>query len=337
MAESDSTLSILMPVKDAMPYLKQCVDLLLKEEADFDQLIIVDDGSTDGSYDYLTQIKHPKLVINRSEGKGVAAALNTALAMNTSRYVARMDADDLVIPGRFRLQKEIIKDRAVMALTNGALIISKQGFLVGRFGVNELSPNLIKRVLLWRNPVVHPATILDMHILPSFRYPNMEIEDYAAWLYLASQNEIASSRRIVLKQRIHGRNISYMFKHTNPNQLKPFYKVLLDSLNYEIQDKFIDNFLNFTLSRMASTSDLEEYFEQLVALIYSDLSLSKFERSILLVDLNFHLGKRLKSFRYLFKSLNKALLSPHALRHFILLSITLGNFVTYRRMRGDRS
>jgi len=88
---------------------------------------------------------------------------------------------------------------------------------------------------------------------------------------------------------------------------------------------------------MASTSDLEEYFEQLVALIYSDLSLSKFERSILLVDLNFHLGKRLKSFRYLFKSLNKALLSPHALRHFILLSITLGNFVTYRRMRGDRS
>jgi glycosyltransferase involved in cell wall biosynthesis len=93
-------LSLVVPVYNVAPYLAKCLDSLLGQSRPVEQIIVVDDGSTDECPDILRRYAaaHPNIVVIRQENQGLSMARNAGLAQVTGDYVAFVDSDDFAAP-----------------------------------------------------------------------------------------------------------------------------------------------------------------------------------------------------------------------------------------------
>lgn len=119
-------LTVILPVYNAMPHLPSAVESILRQSFTDFAFVIVNDGSTDESRQYLNSLQDSRIeVINQANG-GQGAARNAALRRSHSEYVALMDADDISLPDRFRSQLEYLESHP------GVVILGTQfEFLVG--------------------------------------------------------------------------------------------------------------------------------------------------------------------------------------------------------------
>lgn len=85
-----------MPVKNAEPWLKECIDSILSQTETNWELIAVDDHSTDNSFEILSEyaVTEKRISVLKNEGTGIIKALRTAYAKSNGLLVTRMDADD---------------------------------------------------------------------------------------------------------------------------------------------------------------------------------------------------------------------------------------------------
>lgn len=99
-------LSVLLPVRDARPWLAASLASLWRQTHAGFEVVAVDDGSTDGSGEALERAarREPRLRVIHTAARGLPAALNTALDRARGRFVARHDADDVSHRARFELQ-----------------------------------------------------------------------------------------------------------------------------------------------------------------------------------------------------------------------------------------
>ena len=97
-----NTVSVIIPLFNKRQYLGACLDALLEQTLKPAEVIVIDDGSTDGSLDiaraYSPRFQDKSIAYRIVEGehRGVSAALNTGIKVATSTYITRVDADDLV-------------------------------------------------------------------------------------------------------------------------------------------------------------------------------------------------------------------------------------------------
>jgi glycosyltransferase involved in cell wall biosynthesis len=106
---SMSQLTVIMPVYNALPYLPMAVNSILGQSLQDFELVMVDDGSSDGSGNFLDSIHDARVRIHHQRNRGPGAAFNAGLAQCASEFVARMDADDLSAPERLEKQIQFLK------------------------------------------------------------------------------------------------------------------------------------------------------------------------------------------------------------------------------------
>lgn len=117
-------LSIIIPVHNTLPYLRQCIDSVLHQRYRNFELIIVDDGSTDGSTDllreYERQSKQIRLIVNDQASGNPGTPRNQALAQVTGQYVGFVDSDDWIDPDFFQtLMSEAALNDADIVISAG--------------------------------------------------------------------------------------------------------------------------------------------------------------------------------------------------------------------------
>ena len=103
-------LTVFIPTYNAMPHLPQAVASILRQSWTEFRLLIIDDGSTDGTGEYLRSIEDPRVGIVRQENRGAGATANRGLEMCETPFLARMDADDISDPERLALQMRAVLD-----------------------------------------------------------------------------------------------------------------------------------------------------------------------------------------------------------------------------------
>lgn len=89
-----------MPMRNAAGYITPALRSILAPQECSIEVIVVDDGSTDGCRHEVERLKDARVRVVDGPIEGIAMAYNTALAEARGRYVARCDADDLYVPGR---------------------------------------------------------------------------------------------------------------------------------------------------------------------------------------------------------------------------------------------
>jgi glycosyltransferase involved in cell wall biosynthesis len=114
-------LSLVIPVYNIAPYLRACLDSLQAQTQAIDEIIVVDDGSTDDCPGILAEYaaKMSNLRVIRQENGGLSAARNTGMQYARGRYLAFVDSDDFVAPQMYeRLLSMAQTDNLDIALCN---------------------------------------------------------------------------------------------------------------------------------------------------------------------------------------------------------------------------
>ena len=115
--------SVVMPVYNGAPYLKESLESILNQTYTDFELVLVDDGSTDGSLEILTQYAaaDSRIVLLRNQQNlGHAEASNIALGAARGQYIARQDQDDVALPERIREQVSFLENHPEVGLLGSA-------------------------------------------------------------------------------------------------------------------------------------------------------------------------------------------------------------------------
>lgn len=123
---SSPSVSVIMAVYNAMPYLQEAVESVLSQTLADIELIIVDDMSTDGSWDYIEKIEDSRVIaVRMPENSGPGLSRNRALGLAKGQYIATMDADDISLPERLAIQKRYLDEHPEVMVV--ATSLKKEG------------------------------------------------------------------------------------------------------------------------------------------------------------------------------------------------------------------
>ncbi|MBT5689630.1 MAG: glycosyltransferase [Opitutae bacterium] len=184
--------SVLLPFHDAFATLKGAVASIREQTFQDWELILVDDGSTDGSRDlarYLT-LRDSRIHLIEMSHKGIVDALNTGLKAVSGDFVARMDADDLCFPERLARQFAFLKEHPDIGLVSclvqhGGDSDAQQGYAEYIRWINELvEPDAISLQRFVESPFAHPSVMFRRELIEKHgSYMNGDFpEDYDLWL-----------------------------------------------------------------------------------------------------------------------------------------------------------
>lgn len=184
-----TAISILMPVYNSEKTILSAVRSCLRAMSDLDELIIIDDASTDTTYEKITRFVDPRIKIIRNHRNiGVAGSLNNGLSRCSRDLVGRMDADDVCLPWRFYMQRRQFQKNEVDIIFSASILDYKLGRLrilvpqiVQTLG-SETTPS-IKDALTVSCCVVHPTMLASRAMLNTLGgWPNVYPEDWTLWL-----------------------------------------------------------------------------------------------------------------------------------------------------------
>lgn len=107
---------------NGLPFLQEAVESVLAQTAVSLQYIVVDDGSEDETAVYLQSITDPRLIVLQPGRVGRANALNRAVQAATAPFIANLDADDVMLPGRLEVQANFLAQNPDVGLVGSAVL-----------------------------------------------------------------------------------------------------------------------------------------------------------------------------------------------------------------------
>jgi glycosyltransferase involved in cell wall biosynthesis len=170
------------------------------------ELIVIDDGSTDGSADIIREFKDPRIKLFCQANHGLAATLNRAIELSKGKYLARHDQDDVAYPQRFATQIEFLEAHPDYAMVGTWAAIWDQEKGRSRFHKHPTDSLVLKFELLFDNPFVHSTMMIQkaslMTVGPySTDDSRQPPEDYELWSRIARKFEVANIPEILQAYR----------------------------------------------------------------------------------------------------------------------------------------
>lgn len=141
MLQGNPLVSICIPAYNSEKYIGATIDCLLKQTYKNIEIIVVDDGSVDGTLPLLQSIKEVRFKYIAQPNKGAAAARNAAYKISTGAFIKFMDADDL-------LNEACIENQLLKIIEKPDCIASASW---GRFYIEDLSDFKLSYEKVWKD------------------------------------------------------------------------------------------------------------------------------------------------------------------------------------------
>ncbi|UJR80720.1 glycosyltransferase [Sandaracinus amylolyticus] len=203
-------ISVLLPYRDVAETIDEALSSVLAEREVPIEVIAIDDASRDASAAKVAAFRDPRVVMVRGEGAGIVRALQLGITHARAPFLARMDGDDVSLPGRFAAQLDALERDARLAVIGGRVDafpdhVVQDGMRRYVAWMNALvSPEEHARDLFVEAPLCHPSVTIRRDALEQVGgYRDTEwAEDYDLWMRLdAAGWSFAKIDRDVLRWR----------------------------------------------------------------------------------------------------------------------------------------
>jgi len=253
--------SVVITCFNHVNYITDAVESVVSQDYSNTELIVIDDGSTDGSEVLLDElaIKHSFQLVHQKNA-GVAKATNNGLSLCRGKYVATLDSDDVFFSDKLRKQVLFMEQRPDVAVCGGALLLIDEK---GRISSPRRFPDYrelnFEDVLMERKDIIASSSALIRKevINEVGGYdPEYRIQDLYFWLKItAAGYKIAGLRDLLIYYREHCAN-----NHSN-------YKAVIDCTlslykqyeEHELYETVLNKFLISMFLKMAKKDKAMAY------------------------------------------------------------------------------
>ena len=203
--------TILLPVYNSVETLQETLDSLWAQTLTDFELLVVDDGSEDGTSTLLAACTDPRLrVLRNPERLRLAGALNRGMKEATAPLIARMDADDLALPERLEVQKAWMDAHTDCAMVGG---------WTRHFGDRRKScekypvePDAVRAFSMFNCPFAHPTVMFrrELFLEEGLMYDGSfyPTEDFELWSRVVHRFPCWNIPDVLLNYRVHAASMT---------------------------------------------------------------------------------------------------------------------------------
>jgi glycosyltransferase involved in cell wall biosynthesis len=221
-------IDVLLPVRNALPFLRQAIDSVVNQTFADWRLIVLDHGSTDGSTELIWRYaeKDKRItVLSNPDAPSLGSLLNSGLDAADASYIVRQDGDDISVPERFATILDHFSSEP------GLIVVGANADLIDSFGrtiggtTYPRTTAAIRAASFFHNPFAHPALAFNLSHFKKLgaRYGEdilgalprrktikvMDLaEDYFLFTQLAMLGPCRNINMSLIKYRVHANAIS---------------------------------------------------------------------------------------------------------------------------------
>jgi glycosyltransferase involved in cell wall biosynthesis len=211
---TSTLVSVVLPVWNGERYLSEAIDSVLSQTHRHFELIIVDDGSDDRSREIIacSAKRDARVQPIYAAHRGLVPTLNAGGDAAQGKYIARLDYDDIALPGRLEQQVRFLEDHPAVALVATAYqCIDAAGQRRPIVNKPPADNDSARKRLGVGNPFCHSTVMMRRDVfaqLGGYRPLFAEAEDYDLWTRFADHHELAGIPEVLVLYRIHARQVS---------------------------------------------------------------------------------------------------------------------------------
>jgi glycosyltransferase involved in cell wall biosynthesis len=212
-----TAISVLLPFYNAEKYLGEAIESVLAQTHRDLELILIDDGSTDGGTAIAKgyAAKDPRIRFIQQANAGISETLNRGLKLARNEWVARMDADDVMMPNRLERQLDFISRQPDIAIASSFVYyINSRGRIIGQSKSEYSDPAAVAKAYANRQLIgfTHPAVIMRKSVIEAvggYRDQFLAAEDTDLWNRVVETGALVVVQpEHLLKYRIHNESVS---------------------------------------------------------------------------------------------------------------------------------
>ena len=182
------TISVIMGIYNCADTLDESIESLLAQTYDKWKLIMCDDGSSDNTYEvakkYADENPDKFVLLKNDKNMGLNYTLNKCLSAADTKYVARMDGDDISLPERFEKEIYVLENNPDISIVSTAMIYFDAS---GDWGKNTVIENPTRECFVHSTPFCHAPCMVRREAYNAVGgYTEakrlLRVEDYHLWI-----------------------------------------------------------------------------------------------------------------------------------------------------------
>jgi glycosyltransferase involved in cell wall biosynthesis len=233
---SQPDVTVLMPAFNAAKYIAEAAVSVLEQRGPSLRLVVIDDGSTDETVKIVDGLRDPRIELLRNErNTGYVPILNRVCPLVESPFLARMDADDISLPGRIEAQVQYLRDHPEIDVVGCAYqyFSSPRGSGPEREVIRlPATPAVLRWFVMFGCPVTPNAALartgkllaaggLDPDFVPA--------EGYEFWCRTSDTLAVGNVPELLLLFRLHSESISHRRREVQERNAKRALQRLLSA------------------------------------------------------------------------------------------------------------
>ncbi len=244
--------TVVIPVYNREKYIGEAIESILAQTFTDFELLVIDDGSADGSREVVRSYPDPRIRFSLHRGNlGVAKTRNDGIRWARGEYLAFLDSDDVAYPDRLARQVAFLDGHPDHGAV-GAWVdwLDVAGRALGRTKRKIVAPEDIAAQRLFRSGIENSASMARTAILREYGHDERyDIgEDFDLWARIAADHKLANLPRVLVRRRMHDQRTSLEWAGRKQAQRQAIYARQLTALG--VAFTAVDLERHFLLRRM---------------------------------------------------------------------------------------
>jgi len=232
---SSPKLTVLMPVYNCEPYLREAIDSILQQSFYDFEFLIINDASTDASEEIILSYSDPRIKYVKNEvNLRLVGTLNRGLDLIRTPYMVRMDGDDVSVPNRLEKLFDFMETHPEIGVCGSFIETFGNDNTVWKY---DESDEMIRPCIFYKSMIGHASAIFRMSVLNenAVRYSERHIhmEDRVMWLSLFNLTKFHNLQEVLYKYRILEHNVTVLNRDSRIERSEKYFAEVFSFLGLQ--------------------------------------------------------------------------------------------------------